>query len=222
MQYTREKIVKIGIVFVTLLVCITVVGVILTGINQFKFASQLASINQVSNLSHLLVSQQAKLFSLMLIKEAKTDELTESLDIFAQENFIIDANLYSDSGVLIAQSKNATPFPAAARQNTQNTQQIVEPIFNQQELIGFLRVTFDSQYAQTSQYAVNTLFHLLYGELIILFLAGGIFVSSFYGFPHKRRILLQPLIKSSTLNPTYSGKSNIQRFYSRRRAFRHK
>ncbi|VEI44314.1 AphA-like protein [Actinobacillus equuli] len=68
MYLPREKLVKIGLLAGISALCVMVVSVILSGVNQFKLGSQLASVNQVSNLSHLLVRQQANLFSLMLVK----------------------------------------------------------------------------------------------------------------------------------------------------------
>lgn len=217
MQKISGKMWKIGVLAGVMLLCVGIVSMIVTGINQFKIGSQLAGINQVSNLSHLLVRQQAKLFSLMLVRNVKNEELIEALDTFSEEEFVIDANLYSPTGVLIAQSRNAQTFKPLAQSNElpSTTQQIVEPIFAQQDLVGFLRVTFDSQYGQTTQSKVNELFHLLYGELIILFLAGGLFVSCFYYF-NRRRI---HIIHSQPKLLPAENKSQAQRFHSRRRAF---
>lgn len=217
MQKISGKMWKIGVLAGVMLLCVGIVSMIVTGINQFKIGSQLAGINQVSNLSHLLVRQQAKLFSLMLVRNVKNEELIEALDTFSEEEFVIDANLYSPTGVLIAQSRNAQTFKPLAQSNElpSTTQQIVEPIFAQQDLVGFLRVTFDSQYGQTTQSKVNELFHLLYGELIILFLAGGLFVSCFYYF-NRRRI---HIIHSQPKLLPVENKSQAQRFHSRRRAF---
>ena len=50
--------------------CVGVMAVILFGIKQFQIGSQLASVNQVANLSHLLVRQQANLFSVLLLNDA--------------------------------------------------------------------------------------------------------------------------------------------------------
>ncbi|MCT8641428.1 YtjB family periplasmic protein [Glaesserella parasuis] len=221
MYISREQLIKSSIIAVIIAIWLMIVWIILTGINHFKVGSQLAGINQVTNLSHLLVRQQAKLFSLMLVKNAKNDELVEALDVFAKEAFVIDANLYSPSGNLVAHSSNAIEFNPRVNDKIQQepvlTQQIVEPIFAQDDLIGFLRVTFDSQYGQTTQHKVNELFHLLYGELIILFMSGGLFVSCFYYF-------LQ-LNTTKTVSSNFIPielKRQTQRFHSRRRAFRRK
>lgn len=216
MQKVSRKILKVGLFTSIIILCFVIVAVIITGVNQFRLGSQLAGINHVSNLSHLLVRQQAKLFSLMLVKNVKNEELVDALDAFAQEEFVIDAHLYSTTGNLIAKSQNALPFDPKQNFNQSNlaTQQIVEPIVSGQSLVGFLRVTFDTQYGQTTQHKVNQLFHLLYGELIILFLAGGLFVSCFY-YLQRRRI--QVVHKPRILN--LEDKTQTQRFHARRRAF---
>ena len=219
MKLLSGKIVKLSTIFAVILLCLAILATILTGINHFRIGSQLAGINQVSNLSHLLVRQQAKLFSLMLVKNVKNEELIDALNVFAKEEFVIDANLYSATGALIARSQHSKPFlPSVDKPSSlPYTQQIVEPIFSQEELVGFLRVTFDSQYGQTTQTKVNELFHLLYGELVILFLSGGLFVSCFYYFSRRRSVVLALPERKTERNVTQA-----QRFHSRRRAFRRK
>lgn len=216
MKGLRKRILNIGIFTGIMAVCFMIVLLVVTGINHFKLGSQLASINHVTNLSHLVVKQQAKLFSLMLQQNTDAEILTDTLNTFAQENFIIDAHLYSRTGSLIARSQNALPFiPSMHYDNEkQSTQQIVEPILFEQKLIGFLRVTFDIKYGQTTQNKVNELFHLVYGELIILFLTGGVAFSSFVYL--RRNKILPPFLEHLSI---HSLKGQHKRFYSRRRTF---
>ncbi|AHG76181.1 hemolysin regulation protein AhpA [Mannheimia varigena] len=213
MYITREKITKTLLLATITLLCFGIVAVILMGINQFKFGSQLASINQVSNLSHLLVRQQANIFSFLLVKNAKTDELVDSLDSFTKEDFIIDANIYSPKGVLLAQSQNAKELKTLLAEQTKKTQQIVEPIFSQQTLVGFLRVTFDAEYGQTTKARVEQQFKQLYGEIIILLLTGILLASSVHYYfrrkIHHIHIAPKPILGEM--------KTQTQRFHSRRR-----
>lgn len=219
MYLTREKLMKIGLLAGISVLCVMIVSVILSGINQFKLGSQLASVNQVSNLSHLLVRQQANLFSMMLVRNVKSEDLVEALDAFSKEDFVIDANLYSPSGTLIAQSRNALEFKSLIQQDEEPvTQQIVEPIFSQQDLVGFLRVTFDAQYGQTTKSKVERIFHQLYGQLIILVLAGGLLASSYHYFFRRKSAIIHTPVKL----PLISHKTQTQRFHSKRRVFRHK
>ncbi|WGE33183.1 YtjB family periplasmic protein [Actinobacillus genomosp. 1] len=219
MYLTREKLMKIGLLAGISVLCVMIVSVILSGINQFKLGSQLASVNQVSNLSHLLVRQQANLFSMMLVRNVKSEDLVEALDAFSKEDFVIDANLYSPSGTLIAQSRNALEFKSLIQQDEEPvTQQIVEPIFSQQDLVGFLRVTFDAQYGQTTKSKVERIFHQLYGQLIILVLAGGLLASSYHYFFRRKSAIIHTPVKLPLISP----KTQTQRFHSKRRVFRHK
>nr|WP_314740433.1 YtjB family periplasmic protein [uncultured Haemophilus sp.] len=216
MAFSREKLTKMLVFISTLAFCVATVSVILNGVHQFKVGSQLASISQVSNLAHVLVRQQANLFSLMLIKNTKSEELAEALDNFSKEEFVLDANLYAATGELLAQSKNAEALKERLVQK--NTQQIVEPIFAKQALVGFLRVTFDAQYEDSTQVKVNKLFQQLYGELIILVLTGILFSASV--FYYLRRKLPHTRTTHKATLPVL--KTQAKRFHSRRRNFRSK
>lgn len=216
MSFSREKLTKTLVFISTLAFCIATVSVILNGVHQFKVGSQLASISQVSNLAHVLVRQQANLFSLMLMKNTKNEELVEALDNFSKEEFVLDANLYAATGELLAQSKASLALKD--RLDEKNTQQIVEPIFAKQALVGFLRVTFDAQYEDSTQVKVNKLFQQLYGELIILVLTGILFSASI--FLYLRRKI--PHIRTTHKPTLPSLKTQSKRFHSRRRNFRSK
>lgn len=162
------------------------ISLILFGVKQFKIGSQLASVNQVTNLSHLLVRQQANLLAMSLVNNAKPEQLTENLDQFAKESFVLDASIYASNGELIATTsnehnlRNTLGLNGAEREN--QTQQIVEPIYSANGVEGFLRVTFDSKYGTQTQSKINQLFHQLYGELIIVFLVGALLASSIHYF----------------------------------------
>ena len=151
-------------------------AVILFGVKQFKIGSQLSSVNQVANLSHTLVRQQANLFSVLLTNNAKSDQLVENLDNLVKENFVLDATIYDYNGKELAQSTNTGNLREQLGLEHKNegefsTQQIVEPIYSASNnaVRGFLRVTFDAQYAQTTQSKINQVFHRLYGEIVVVF-----------------------------------------------------
>ena len=189
---------------------LTALGVILFGVKQFKLSSQFASVNQVANISHILVRQQANLFSVLLTNNAKTEQLTDNLDQIVKEDFILDASLYNSEGKLLAQSREIRNSPDA------NNQQIVEPLYAQGGIKGFLRVTIDTQYTQSNQSKINQIFHQLYGELIIVFLLGAVMASSIHYFlSHYRRTYRKPKEKESAVN--LKVKSSSTRFHQRRR-----
>ncbi len=189
---------------------LTALGVILFGVKQFKLSSQFASVNQVANISHILVRQQANLFSVLLTNNAKTEQLTDNLDQIVKEDFILDASLYDEEGKLLAQSRENHNL------TDENTQQIVEPLYAQSGIKGFLRVTFDAQYTQSSQSKINQIFRQLYGEFIIVFLLGAVVASSIHYFlSHYRRTYRKSKEKKSAVN--LKVKSSSTRFHQRHR-----
>ena len=92
-QLIKEKLQKSLMFGLIVLLCIGAMAVILFGVKQFKIGSQLSSVNQVANLSHTLVRQQANLFSVLLTNNAKSDQLVENLDNLVKENFVLDATI---------------------------------------------------------------------------------------------------------------------------------
>ncbi|TPH21284.1 hemolysin regulation protein AhpA [Haemophilus haemolyticus] len=210
MQIIKEKLIKSTMLATIIVLSLTALGVILFGVKQFKLSSQFASVNQVANISHILVRQQANLFSVLLTNNAKTEQLTDNLDQIVKEDFILDASLYDGEGKLLAQSREMRNSPDA------NNQQIVEPLYAQGGIKGFLRVTIDTQYTQSNQSKINQIFHQLYGELIIVFLLGAVMASSIHYFlSHYRRTYRKPKEKKSAVN--LKVKSSSARFHQRRR-----
>ena len=225
MQVIREKIAKSVMFTVIVGLSIAVMGVILFGLKQFQISSQLASVNQVANLSHLLIRQQASLFSMLLVNNANAEQLRENLDSLTKENFVLDASIYNTNGELLAQTdRNLNLKRQLGLTKTigeaSDTQQIVEPIYSSAGVEGFLRVTFDTKYGQTTQNKINQIFYRLYGELIVVFLAGILLASSVHYFLSHyrrahRRVLIEPVKAVVKEKP-----SNSLTFHRRRKRFR--
>ncbi len=222
MHTVREKSVKILLLIAILLVSGFTIAIILFGINQFKFGSQLASINQVSNLSHILVRQQANLFSSLLNNNVSAEKLADQLTALSREKFVLDASVYSGNGELLAQSRNALNLRQqlgleGEKSPPQQTQQIVEPIFDGNSVIGFLRVTFDGQYGQTSESKINQQFRYLYAEVIVILLVGALIASSLHYFFRRRKIKLVPM---RTLRKNQENQQRSKAFHQQRRRFK--
>ncbi|EHK91133.1 YtjB family periplasmic protein [Aggregatibacter actinomycetemcomitans] len=222
MHFTKEKMIKFMMFFGIMLLCTGIMMIILFGVKQFKIGSQLASVNQVANLSHLLVRQQANLFSMLLMNNAKTELLVENLDNFAKEEFVLDAAVYARNGELLAQSTNSSDMRSLLgldkkEEKETDSQQIVEPIYSPNGVEGFLRVTFDAKYGQTTQSKINQIFHRLYGEIIIVFLAGILLASSLHYFlSHYRRSRIHVVEKAPVLR-NKNTQSMSKLFHQRRR-----
>ncbi|MFC0322352.1 YtjB family periplasmic protein [Gallibacterium melopsittaci] len=221
MYSVREKSIRIILLLGILLVSGITLVVILFGINQFKFGSQLASINQVSNLSHVLVRQQANLFSTLLANNVSNEKLTDLLNTFSREKFVLDASLYSGNGELLAQSQNSLNIRQQLGldgvESEAKTQQIVEPIFNANSVIGFLRVTFDGQYGQTTESNINQQFHYLYAEVIVVLLVGLVIASSVHYVFRRKKVKLEPI---KLIRKPADNLQRSKQFHQRRRRFK--
>lgn len=211
MYLAKEKLIKLAMFAVIILCSVLSISLILFGVKQFKIGSQLASVNQVTNLSHLLVRQQANLLSMALVNNTKPEQLTENLDQFAKQTFVLDASIYAANGELIAKTSTDNNLRATlgleGTNNENQTQQIVEPIYSANGIEGFLRVTFDRKYGTQTQSKIDQLFHQLYGELIIVFLVGMLLASSIHYFlSHYRRTYRKPreAVAPKVLNNTRS------------------
>ena len=206
-----------------ILLCVGIMAIILFGVKQFKIGSQLASVNQVANISHLLARQQANLFSMLLVNNPKTERLVENLDNFTKEEFVLDAAVYARNGELLAQSTNSSDIRSLLgldkEEKEADSQQIVEPIYSPNGLEGFLRVTFDAKYGQTTQSKINQIFYRLYGEIVIVFLVGILFASSFHYFlSHYRRSRNHVHVAEKTPMPSNKTMpSTSKAFHQRRR-----
>ena len=213
--------------FGIILLCVGIMAIILFGVQQFKIGSQLASVNQVANISHLLARQQANLFSMLLVNNAKTERLVENLDNFTKEEFVLDAAVYERNGELLAKSTNSSDMRSLLgldkpEEKDTDSQQIVEPIYSSNGVEGFLRVTFDAKYAQSTKSKINQMFHRLYGEIIIIFLVGVLFASCLHYFlSHYRRSRMHVHVVEKTPIPSNKTKQSMSKaFHQRRRRLR--
>lgn len=221
MQLVKEKLTKSSMLLVIVAAIIAALAVILFGVQQFKIGSQLASVNQVANLSHVLVRQQANLLSVLLINNSNSEQLAESLDDLLKQQFILDATIYDSNGKQLAQSRYSgnlrEQLGLDPSQQKIPTQQIVEPIYANGGVRGFLRVTFDAQYAQTTQSQIDRVFHRLYGEILLVFLLGALLSGSIYYFIYHYRRAYRNKSSEAKRLPVLVDKKPSQRFHSRRR-----
>ena len=216
----KQKMTKIAMFIAIVALCIGTLLVILFGVKQFKIGSQLSGENQAANIAHLLVRQQANLFSMLLVNKAGSEKLVDNLDNLVKEEFVLNAAIYAANGQLLAQSSNAisvvgSQLKKLTQEDESAVQQIVEPIYSSNGIEGFLRVGFDAKYGQTTQHKIEKMFHRLYGELIIVFLLGLLLASSTHYFINHyrrahRKIIELPQLKSAKL-------TNSLNFHRRRR-----
>lgn len=222
MQFVKQKMLKSALLLLIIALSVIALAIILIGLKQFQYSSQQVGIHQVSHLSHLFVRQQTNLFAILLANNAKTEKLSENLDNLIQDNFILDASLYAKNGELLAQSSKPLNLRQQLGLDNENPllhQQIVEPIYANNGVEGFLRVTFDANYGQMVESHNADLFHQLYGKFIIVFLLGILIASSVHYFLSRYRRLNYLKLKQGKMNIPEKNKNTLN-FHRQRKRFK--
>ena len=105
--------------------------------------------NQLETLTKVLISQAALSASDMLVDDDQ-ERLLNLTEQLAKDRLVLDSTIYDAEGVQLAASDSAqsvrdilgldTPLETASI----GRQQLVEPIFHDDSIIGFIRITFET------------------------------------------------------------------------------
>jgi membrane protein len=105
--------------------------------------------NQLETLTKVLISQAALSASDMLVEDDQ-ERLLNLTEQLAKDRLVLDSTIYDAEGVQLAASDSAqsvrdilgldTPLETASI----GRQQLVEPIFHDDSIIGFIRITFET------------------------------------------------------------------------------
>ncbi len=138
---------------------------------------------QLETLTKVLITQAASSASQALVNQDQ-EALLDLTDQLATDGLVFDATIYDSEGVRLASSKNAlsarevlgldTPLATASI----GRQQLVEPIFKDRSIVGYVRVTFetgrvtaisDHHYRKSDRYMyIMVLLSFISGVLITL------------------------------------------------------
>lgn len=105
--------------------------------------------NQLETLTNVLISQ-ASLSAGNMIAEQDQERLLALTNQLAQDSLVFDATIYDAEGIKLAASESAlsvrevlgldTPLETARI----GRQQLVEPVYHDNSIIGFVRITFET------------------------------------------------------------------------------
>ncbi len=123
-------------------------AVIIKNGTQISQSNELIQHKQLQTLSHILITQ-ASLSAGHFITNNEQERLLKLANQFASDPLIFDASIYDEEGVKLAASDNAlgaheatglaTPLGSIAI----GRQQLIEPIYNEDTVVGFVRLTFE-------------------------------------------------------------------------------
>ncbi|NLS12702.1 SMP protein [Vibrio sp. SM6] len=137
---------------------------------------------QLETLTKVLISQ-ASLSASELLRQDDPEHLRRLANQLAQDNLVFDASIYNAEGVRLAASDSATSVRDVLGLDTPlatasiGRQQLVEPIYQDNHIVGFVRLTFetgkvtaisDHHYRKSDRYMLLM--------VLMSFLGGAIFI----------------------------------------------
>ncbi|GLT14872.1 YtjB family periplasmic protein [Vibrio algivorus] len=133
---------------------------------------------QLETLTNLLISQAA-LSATDIIANDDQDNLLKLANQIASDELVFDATIYNAEGIKLVASDDAkdareilgldTPLKTASI----GREQLVKPIFHEDTIIGFMRITFEKgKVTAISDHRYRNSDHLMYMMLILSFIGG--------------------------------------------------
>ncbi|HHX8630067.1 YtjB family periplasmic protein [Vibrio diabolicus] len=148
---------------------------------------------QLETLTKVLISQASLSASEMILTKDQ-ERLLKLTNQLAQDRLVFDATIYDAQGVRLASSEDAlsvrevlgldTPLATASI----GRQQLVEPVFADETLIGFVRVTFETgRVTAISDHHYRKSDRYMYMMVLMSFVCGMLFIMILRRQPIRRK-----------------------------------
>ncbi|MFH4802998.1 YtjB family periplasmic protein [Vibrio diabolicus] len=148
---------------------------------------------QLETLTKILISQASLSASEMILTKDQ-ERLLKLTNQLAQDRLVFDATIYDAQGVRLASSEDAlsvrevlgldTPLATASI----GRQQLVEPVFADEALIGFVRVTFETgRVTAISDHHYRKSDRYMYMMVLMSFVCGMLFIMILRRQPIRRK-----------------------------------
>ncbi|HHX8520088.1 TPA: YtjB family periplasmic protein [Vibrio diabolicus] len=148
---------------------------------------------QLETLTKVLISQASLSASEMILTKDQ-ERLLQLTNQLAQDRLVFDATIYDAQGVRLASSEDAlsvrevlgldTPLATASI----GRQQLVEPVFADEALIGFVRVTFETgRVTAISDHHYRKSDRYMYMMVLMSFVCGMLFIMILRRQPIRRK-----------------------------------
>lgn len=171
MALTEQQFIKIRWSSLIFIACFLTLFLIVKNMQHFNISAIIASNDQIRAMQQLIVKEQAQKLSLLLKQSASSEEISEMLNETTSSALVTNIELHSNNGSLIAGTKNPS---------SKNQIEFVEPIFNQKNLIGFVKVSFDDNFSSLQHPNLENYFNGVYAKFVIIFLISLLLTSCFY------------------------------------------
>ena len=178
------------------IVALSLLGVAVTiGINSVKITqgNEQIQVNQLETLTNMLVSQASLSAGDMIVNQDQ-ERLLKLTNQLARDNLVADATIYDVEGVKLAASDTAVSVREILGLDTPlhtariGKQQLVEPVFHDGSVIGFIRVTFETgKLTAFSDHYYRKSDRYMYTMIALSFLAGGLIALMFRRHQYQKK-----------------------------------
>lgn len=178
------------------LVALSLLGVAVTiAINSVKITqgNEQIQVNQLETLTNMLVSQASLSAGDMIVNQDQ-ERLLKLTNQLARDNLVADATIYDVEGVKLAASDTAVSVREILGLDTPlhtariGKQQLVEPVFHDGSVIGFIRVTFETgKLTAFSDHYYRKSDRYMYTMIALSFLAGGLIALMFRRHQYQKK-----------------------------------
>ncbi|USD40647.1 YtjB family periplasmic protein [Vibrio sp. SCSIO 43135] len=163
---------------ITILVLLAMVAVIAINSVKISKGNERIQKNQLETLTKVLISQASLSAGEMIIQQDQ-ERLLKLTNQLSQDNLVFDATIYNAEGVKLAASEKAlsvrevlgldTPLATARI----GRQQLVEPVFHDDAIVGFVRITFETgKVTAISDHHYRKSDRYMYTMILISFIGG--------------------------------------------------
>lgn len=178
----------LALILLCLMLFITIKNSVVISKGNEKIQAQ-----QLETLTKVLISQASLSASEMILTKDQ-ERLLKLTNQLAQDRLVFDATIYDAQGVRLASSEDAlsvrevlgldTPLATASI----GRQQLVEPVFADEALIGFVRVTFETgRVTAISDHHYRKSDRYMYMMVLMSFVCGMLFIMILRRQPIRRK-----------------------------------
>ncbi|MGY5840540.1 YtjB family periplasmic protein [Vibrio chemaguriensis] len=178
----------LALILLCVMLFITIKNSVLISKGNEKIQAQ-----QLETLTKVLISQASLSASEMILTKDQ-ERLLKLTNQLAQDRLVFDATIYDAQGVRLASSEDAlsvrevlgldTPLATASI----GRQQLVEPVFADEALIGFVRVTFETgRVTAISDHHYRKSDRYMYMMVLMSFVCGMLFIMILRRQPIRRK-----------------------------------
>nr|WP_282557996.1 AhpA/YtjB family protein [Providencia burhodogranariea] len=185
---------------VIIVICVTLIALLMHGISYLVNSQNQNRVEQFKQLTRVLAEQVAFSLSDYIVsgsKDFNQERIVANLNNITKDKYILDANIYSASGTLIASSgESVSVRKRLAIDSNQSIQpfqyQLVVPVPGKDEPKGYLRLTIDTELLTAEIQQADNSTNVLRFFILLAFCIGIVLANTLFRVKKKKGKNLSP------------------------------